>query len=367
MTLLVGVLAVFSMTAVSAADIERETLKRLGQLRAMKADVDAKAIERYNTQMDEMWRFFDANKPLALPVLRRELAREITEARPNNLLLLDTGYFVRLQDSPADKQLAKEALLKLDPTDKTVRQNQQQLFFFAHNVAADRDPRTLAFLDKAFLRNPVTAFIPQHVLTLDETLVCVFLYGVYGDGAETHLKSLVGDPAVADKVIEILTWIGTPDSMSEVTVAMNTSRTYETFVRGTTFMMDVGGPNGRATMLAINPDDFDAKAQEYYAQIKPSIESTNYDALKKALMSQPDVARVSDNELKRRLGAMYANYGRDTSTSPADIFNSTLPNTYLVGELSRIRTRMFYRLSDEALDDVQVTNAILNTLRYRAN
>jgi hypothetical protein len=62
---------------------------------------------------------------------------------------------------------------------------------------------------------------------------------------------------------------------------------------------------------------------------------------------------------------MYENYGKDDKTSPEAIFNSGLPNDFLVSELTRIRGRMFYRVSDEALSDVVLTNAILNALRYR--
>ena len=37
----------------------------------------------------------------------------------------------------------------------------------------------------------------------------------------------------------------------------------------------------------------------------------------------------------------------------------------LIGQLEGIRARTFYRISDEALSDVEITNAVLNGLRYR--
>jgi hypothetical protein len=352
-------------TAASAANIEQETLKRLDQLRAIETKSNRKSVDQYNIQMDQMWAFFLANKKSVLPVLRRELAFEIKQGRPNNLFLLDIGYFLRLQEATSDKNLGKEALFKLDTTADTVRSNKQQLFSFSHAVVPDRDPRTLAFLDKTFLRDKVTAFIPQHALNLDETLVCVFLYGIYGQAAETHLGTLLGDRTVTNRVLEILTWLGSPDSVPAVRAAMTASRSHDTFARGTAFMMKAGGARGRAAMLEINPREYDAKSQEYYGKIRKDIEATTYEALREQFSGLPGTPKLSADEVKKRLSAMYENYGKDTITNPVAILNSGLPRQYLTGELTRIRERMFYRLSDEALSDVAVTNMILNALHYR--
>jgi hypothetical protein len=62
---------------------------------------------------------------------------------------------------------------------------------------------------------------------------------------------------------------------------------------------------------------------------------------------------------------MYKNYGKDEDAEPSAIFDSDLPKNFLISELQRIRSRMFYRLSDEALSDVEITNAILNTLYFK--
>jgi hypothetical protein len=70
-------------------------------------------------------------------------------------------------------------------------------------------------------------------------------------------------------------------------------------------------------------------------------------------------------ELKDALSAMHLNYGGDDKTSPRAFLASGLPRTYLTAELSRIRTRMFFRVSDEALSDVKITNALLTPLYYR--
>jgi hypothetical protein len=349
----------------SAATIEQETLAHLDRIRAVRVGGDAKANEAYNKQMDEAWKFFNANQKSVLAILRRELSLESRKDKPNNLFLLDIGYYLYLHKEVSDKELGKQALFRLDTTSEIIRSNQQQLFHFTHAVASDKDPKLLPFLDKTFLKEKVTAFIPQHSLTLDETLVCVFLYGIYGQTAELHLKSLLKDRSLAQKVIEILIWIGSPDSIQDVKAAMTASRDYEAFVRATAYMMKIGGPRGRAIMLAIKPGDFDDKSREFYGKVKKDIEATSYSILRKQFTGIPGIAKLSGDDLKKRLSAMYENYGKDDEISPEAVLNSDLPRDFLINELLRIRSRMFYRLSDEALSDVVMTNAILNTLYYR--
>ena len=111
---------------------------------------------------------------VALPALREQLALEIRKAKPNQLVLLDVGFFLHTEGAPEDRDLAREALFTLDPAADIVRANDRELFDFTRRVAASRDPRTLDFVDRAFLRGDVTVFVPEHALTLDETLVCVY-------------------------------------------------------------------------------------------------------------------------------------------------------------------------------------------------
>ena len=354
-----------TMGTAQPASIEEETTKWLNTIRAMKPEGGRDATDLYSKQLDKAWKYFIAHKPNVLPILRRELSSELRKESPNQMLVLDIGYFIRLQGDQEDKELGREAFFAIDPGDQIVQWNGQQLFKFAHAVAPDRDPRTLPFFDKAFLRGNVTAFIPQHYLSLDETLVCVFLYGIFGEGAEKHLNSQLTGRSVVQRVIEILVWIGSPASVPEVAAAMTANPDYDTFVRGTAFMMTAGGPQGRATMLALPIGSFDAKSQQQYAKVRRDIEETTYDKLQERFKGQSNPVRVSDGELEKRLSSMYLNYGKDDKTSPREFLLSGLPKTYLIKELSRIRTRMFYRVSDEALSDVKVTNALLNTLYYK--
>jgi hypothetical protein len=42
-----------------------------------------------------------------------------------------------------------------------------------------------------------------------------------------------------------------------------------------------------------------------------------------------------------------------------------LPKQFLIDELTRIRERTLLRVTDEALSDLELTNSVLNSLRYR--
>lgn len=343
-------------------------MRWLSVIRSIKPEGSREATERYNSQLDNAWKYFNANKAEVLPILRRELAVELKKTAPNQMLLLDIGYFVRRQDGPADKELGRHAFFAIDTDAEIVRWNGDQLFKYAHLVVPDRDARTLALLDKAFLRGKITAFVPQHAMHLDETLVCVFLYGVFGHGAERHLIAQLArasDRAVAQRIIEILVWIGSPEAVPAVAAAMRAHRDYDTLVRGTAFMMMAGGPQGRTAMLDMSAKEFDKKAADYFAKIRNDVEKTTYQVLVEQFrgFAAPEV--LSGAELKARLADMHRNHGRDNKTSPRTLLESKIPASELIERLSRIRERTLFRLSDEALSDVKVTNSVLNALRYK--
>lgn len=351
-----------------ATELDRtrqQVLGHLDHIRAVQAGAGKEATERYNREMDEAWRFFETHAKVALPVLREQLALEIRKPKPNQLLLLDVGFFLHSKGARQDQELAREALFALDPAAEIVRVNDKELFECTHQVAAGRDPRTLPFLDRAFLRGNVTVFIPQHFLTLDETLVCVFLYGVYGDGAEQHLIPLLRDASVARRVMEVLIWIGSPAAIPEIKAAYSRSRDGETFARVTTFMMKTAGPEGREAMMSVRPDELDASSREYLEKILPSVRDAGYESLRRQFGPPEAAPRLSEKEVRERLAKMLTTYGKDDSTEPGSILDSTVSKAELIGELTKIRTGALHRLSDEGLSDVEMTNAMINALRYR--
>jgi hypothetical protein len=77
--------------------------------------------------------------------------------------------------------------------------------------------------------------------------------------------------------------------------------------------------------------------------------------------------KLSPTEMKSRLDAMIANYGQDDRTSPVAVLDSGLSSDVLIPSLLKVRSRALFRLSDEALGDVEATNTIVNGLRYRGH
>jgi hypothetical protein len=282
-------------------------------------------------------------------------------------VLLDAGRFLFAHGGPADKDAGKTALFAIDPAAEIIRWNWQELFEFTHEVAASGDARVLPWIDKAFLPGGAAIFVPQHAMRLDDTLVCVFLYGAQGADVESHLTPLLADAAVSRRVLEILIWLGSPASNEAVRKAMQSRRDKDTFERAVAFLMTAGGPKGRAILLQVKPADLDAASSSYYEGIKGHVESTDYAAVRKSLDEIPGDSRLGDDEVRKRLAAMIANRGRDDRTAPRAILDSSLPRDFLAAQLRQVRRAALTRISDEALEDVKVTNALMNALYYRSH
>ena len=84
------------VASASSQTIEKQTLTHLDKIKAIRADADEKTTAVYNKSMDDAWNFFNANKASVVPILRREIAIELRKATPNDLLLLDIGYYLGL-------------------------------------------------------------------------------------------------------------------------------------------------------------------------------------------------------------------------------------------------------------------------------
>jgi hypothetical protein len=351
----------------TAATLEQETASRIEQIRAIKAGQSEATWATYNKQMDAAWQFYSSHKPEILPILRGQLKAEIAQAQPNDLVLLDVGLFVHENDETEGKALARESLFRLNPRARIITENWKELFELTHAAAQDQDARVLNFIDQTFLVSDEKIFIPEHSLELDGTLVCVFLYGAYGADSEAELRAKLQDRMVAKRVLEILGWLGSPDFVQQVGEALAASPGYETFARVTAFMMQVAGPAGRDFMLKLDPATLDAQSREYLAKVRPAIQAMSFATIKTAFAQAPGDKKLADAEIKLRIDAMAANDGKDGKTSPLAIFDSGLGSDVLIASLLKARTRALYRLSDEALSNVEAINAVVNGLRYRGH
>jgi hypothetical protein len=324
--------------------VERQALEHLEKMRAIKPASDAGQAAEYNKQLEEAWKFFIAN-PEVIAVLRRALAREVGLPQRNDFLLLDLGYYLHERGTPADRELAKSALYTLDAKAPILRFNQQEFFQFTQSVAASRDARALAFIDRAFLREQIAVRFPEADITLDPTTACAFLYGAYGDGVEAwlrpKLRTPVTDRDLARRVLDILGWTGSPASNPEVkNVLIGASRDYETFTRTTSFLMNAGGPQGRSIVLAVQAADLDVWTRSYYDKIYGPARAVSFERMRESLSQVPAAKAILDSER---------------------------PRAELIAELAKKRTGLFRTVTKESIAEIQRTNALLNALRYRDN
>ncbi len=349
----------------NAATLEDETLDRLNQIRNIRTGQSAQVIEGYNQQMDASWRFFTANKDAIAPTLRAQLREEMARPQPSDLLLLDIGYFLFLDGSAQDQALGLDALFRLNPTSGIATENTQQLFQFAHAAARLHDTRVLQLIDQAFLSMDQQIFIPQHALKLDSTLLCVFLYGAYGPEAEAALKARLNDKAVAQRALETLVWLGSPAALPEVRAALRASPDLPTVQRVTAYAMQAAGPEGRDFMLSLPAGLLDAPSKDYLSRVQANIRNTSFSSIHRSFERFSGKRTLPDAEVAARLEAMIENMGRDDHLNPLAILDSGLSTDVLLPALVKVRSRSLHRLSDEALDDVKVVNALMNGLRYR--
>jgi hypothetical protein len=371
--------AMLAMAAVSSAAVssatttsEQETLDRLARMRAMPAVTAGGEAQQQRRDLDAAWRWFGNNKTVALPVLRRELAAELKKPQPSQLVLLDVGYFLRSLGEPADRALSMRALLAIDPAGIVPRTQNQQLFRFIHAIAADRDPRLFPLIDQVFLRGDVTVLVPQQGYTVDATSVCIYLYGQYGALAEQHLRGLLNDPAVVNRALEVLMWVGSPDSVPAV-AALLASADADTFARAATFMLRAGGPLGRDALLAFDPRGLQGKARQFYMQTRPQLGAMHFNALVQQLSDAPPAEkappprRLDEAAARQVLASLSAAYGSYEGVQPIELALAAMPTAQLIDELLRLRERSLLRISAEALADIDTTNTLINTLRFRDN
>jgi hypothetical protein len=132
-------------------------------------------------------------------------------------------------------------------------------------------------------------------------------------------------------------------------------------------MMRAGGKAGRDFMLTLAPDKLDPQSREYLSKIRAAIQNASFETVKSSFAKLPGEKKLPDAEVKSRLSAMIVHFGQDDRTNPLAILDSGLESDFLITQLLEVRSRTLYRLSDEALSDVEVTNALINGLRYRGH
>ena len=195
-------------------------------------------------------------------------------------------------------------------------------------------------------------------------------YGVAGDPAVSHLFGLLSDTKRSGKVrvLQIARSLGTEAEVPQISSFLDSARDKETVTACVAYLMEVGGPSGRAAVLALNPDRLDSGAGDYLKEIRPKVAAMSYSVLvdADASLNERVKPQPSDREVQRLLDTMEARDGLDHDTQPQWIANSGIPKDRLVAQLRRIRTRSFRRENNHVFEDLEVTNQVINTLQFKA-
>jgi hypothetical protein len=345
----------------SAPVSDAEVQQRVDRVRAIGAAPVPQDTEKVNQELDQIGAFLQAHGATAGPVIRRELEKELRAVSPNQFFLLDMGFAAARM---GDLDTATKALLRIDVKNEMVVHSSDELFFFVHAIAHHGRPEVIPVIDRVVLDANLPVFVPQHALRLDPTLQGAFLYGVFGPSSEQHLASLLDTrPDKTVQLLELLNWVGTRQSVPAVVRAVGLHPDLETLKRAIGFFMRVGGAAGRDAALKLDRARLEPTAGEYLAKVQEPITKTTLASFTAGLGSTG--AALSDAEVRQRLDKMVAHDGVDEETNPGAVLQSTVPTQELIDRLARVRSATFHRISDEALSDVEVTNALLNAVEYR--
>ena len=215
----------------------------------------------------------------------------------------------------------------------------------------------------------LTVFVPSHDLTLKGSQLCAFLYGPFGEIAEQHLAALIGrSPKHALRIVGMLNWMGSPASLDAVKQVLDHKPSDELFKMAISFFMRVGGPRGREIALGVNSAELPESSRSYYQEIRGAIEKTSYEfMLAAAKQADGNAAVLPSDVLEQHLTKMYETFGRDGRPMAVALLTANIPASELARRLLEIRSRMFRRLSNEAIDDVESLNAIIEALLLRKN
>jgi len=365
--LLVSVCFLLVLTSPGNAIERAEIESKLNTLRGIQPTKDPTKLKELNSNMDAVWTFVKSHKEMAIPVLHEKLSESMAQKPLDQFFLLDIGFLLYEIQGKEGESLAIAALHEIDPQEEIIQFNFKELFDFTHAVSKQGNSRILPEIDRLFLTNDVgiEAFDAPHYSKLSAVDLCALLYGATSTNAERYLTKKLSEPNVdKNRILEILIRLGSESSVDAVAGVLEQTADYEIFTRGVKMLMEVGGPSGRDAVARMSPSD--QKAKDYLVKILPAVKAVSYQSLLARLKRLGGSRKhFSGEELKRRLQRMYQNYGVDDETNPSDVVASSLPTDYLLGEMKSIRCRMFHRANTHALDDVAITNEIINALQFK--
>lgn len=347
---------------------EQAITRALAALRGIEVAPDAERTAELNKRMDTAWRDLIKLRAAALPRIVAELRKEQAAGNPDQFLLLDLACLLVELQHPDAVSLTLASLEKIASDAPVIRANWRQLFNVALAIGGiagrTEQPRYLRAVDRLFLASDEGVFRAEHVIRFGPTHVAAMLYGVAGDAAARHLAAALSANVPRARVLQILGLLGSEEQVAEVRACIAATADIETFKHGADFLLTLGGPAGRAALLTLDEASLREDARAYLREIRPQAEAASYQRKLETLRAlSPE--KVGDARLRRLLDTMEARDGEDSETPPAAIVESGLPTAELLAQMNRIRARSFRRASPHALDDLPVTNAVINALQFK--
>lgn len=295
-------------------------------------------------------------------VVREAVLAESALTPPNSFFLLDMGHFLVGESCP-DTAASAVAYAALDPADPIVRIGSQDLFEFGFALAQRGLPATPEATLRAALTETHDLPIPQHATSFDPTVQAVYLLAPFGSAGETAIAAALKQESSRDRALEVLGWIGSPASVPAVMGALGQDHDAETLERALQFLMTLGGAEGRQALQAFDAKDLAAAEQASLAKAREAIPKLSFHALRDEVGGGVTVKPAS--ELRQRFARMIEDLGRDDSFEPSYVLDSDLPRAELTEWLRATRAAQLRRQSNEALNDVKITNALIFALSLR--
>jgi hypothetical protein len=366
-SLLFACVAVISNAAWAEEDAQKAARRHLDGLRGVQVTKGKAALNALNKKMDDAWTFIKGH-PEGIALVQEELAKAITAPKPDQFFLLDMAYLS--VDTLGAKALepATAALERIDPASGIIQANKEELFHFIMKMGelGASSGQYLAQLDRIYLQHEESLdyFKAPHVVRFVPFDVRCMVYGACGSAAADHLAALLPASKSPARILQVLSAIGSEANVPGAKAAMKAGADYDVISAGLTFMMQLGGPSGREAVLALDQAKFSGKARAFLAQTRPAVEAVNFDAFV-ATLTKLDPKSVSDEKLQTLLDKMEANDGADDETPPAAMVKSGLATDALLTQLKRIRARSFRRQNNHVLEELPITNMVINALQFK--
>jgi hypothetical protein len=358
----------FTRHALGDPDEAKQLTAEIAKLRNVQPQKDEAQNAVINRRLDEAWKFLESHRAQALPALQTELQKALATDPIDQFFILDLANFLYRTDPKTNGDVALRALARLDPTATVIKANHQELFDFARLFSLHKERRALAAIDKLFLDSDAEIAVPQHAMGLNGTFVCVFLYGPFGADIDRHLVDVAkGNASRQKRVLGMMSIIGADAGLAFAADMLQgpALKDDEMFARAVGTLARLGGPKERKLLLSIDTRTLSETSRAYYLKIKPDITALSFDSLSASLVRDFGAQQLSDSEVRARLKKMLEHAGKDEDTKPNSIVAAKIPSSELIRQLREIRSSIFARLSNEALEDVEVGNRILAALAYR--